>query len=153
MQVLTSAQRKERIALMEQSLLADRFALRVHFQPVEMPIYALELSKGAPGAAMKPASGDETTRIAVAGTRLTATAVMMSEFAQAPQITGVAGRIVADRTGLTGRYDFTLDWTNDGSESAGLISALRDQLGLRLVATKAMVETMVIDQAERPSVN
>ena len=69
-----------------------------------------------------------------------------------------------NRTGLTGRYDFDLEWTPDDTQFNGqlpppvaedppkpdLFAAVQDQLGLRLVATKAAVDTIVIDGAERP---
>jgi uncharacterized protein (TIGR03435 family) len=71
---------------------------------------------------------------------------------------------VLNRTGLTGRYDFDLEWTPDDTQFNGqlpppvaedppkpdLFAAVQDQLGLRLVATKAAVDTIVIDGAERP---
>jgi uncharacterized protein (TIGR03435 family) len=65
-------------------------------------------------------------------------------------------RIVVDRTGLAGSYDFTLEWAPDEtSDSAvpGLVAALRDQLGLRIEAQKAPVEVLVIDRIGRPSEN
>jgi uncharacterized protein (TIGR03435 family) len=66
----------------------------------------------------------------------------------------LTGRIVVDRTGLTGSYDLDLRWTPDEFEtSSELITALREQLGLKLEATRAPVEVIVIDKAERPSEN
>jgi uncharacterized protein (TIGR03435 family) len=83
----------------------------------------------------------------------------------AVQLMGNTGteRIVVDRTGLTGAYDFKLDWSAqgpqasaaDGSEPAGptIFTALQEQLGLKLESAKAPVEIIVIDHAERPSEN
>ena len=66
------------------------------------------------------------------------------------------GRIVVDRTGLAGSYDFVLEWaaeeTPDGAVP-GLITALRNQLGLRIEPQKAPVEVLVIDSIGRPSEN
>jgi uncharacterized protein (TIGR03435 family) len=72
---------------------------------------------------------------------------------------------VADQTGLTGRYDFDLEFTPDetlyggalkGSEDESkprLLAALQDQLGLKLIATKGPVSALVIDHAELPTEN
>jgi uncharacterized protein (TIGR03435 family) len=81
----------------------------------------------------------------------------------------VLDRPVVDRTGLPGRYDFTLNWTPDESQFAGmgvrvpppppdaqapsLFTAMQEQLGLRLDSTRAQVEVFVIDRIERPSEN
>jgi uncharacterized protein (TIGR03435 family) len=81
-------------------------------------------------------------------------------------------RPVLDKTNLTGRYDFTLEWNLDADRQAGsvtgmsgedhrapeptgpsLLAALQEQLGLRLEAQKAPAETLVIDHVDRPSVN
>ena len=64
-------------------------------------------------------------------------------------------RIVVDETGLTGLYDFKLNWTPAGREqdaaasSAALFSALDEQLGLKLQAQKTLIEVLVIDHAEK----
>jgi uncharacterized protein (TIGR03435 family) len=84
------------------------------------------------------------------------------------------GRVVIDRTGLKGEYDYALEWTPEpgqgGPESIGLppdpqrappiatngpsiFTALQEQLGLRLVSQKGPVEFIVIDRAERASGN
>lgn len=77
-------------------------------------------------------------------------------------------RIVVDKTGLTGRYDFTLKWTPDESQGAmfkgaesppadvsgpSIFTAIEEQLGLRLESRKGPVEILVVDHAERPSEN
>ena len=77
---------------------------------------------------------------------------------------------VVDQTGLTGRYDFTLNWTPDESQFAvlggyhapaeedpnappSLSTAIQEQLGLKLENTKAKVDTFVIDHLEKPTAN
>ena len=71
----------------------------------------------------------------------------------------VGGRLVVDKTGLTGKYDFTLRWTPDTIQSAdsdagpSLFTALQEELGLRLESTKAPVDVLVIDQVELPTAN
>ena len=66
------------------------------------------------------------------------------------------GRIVLDKTGLRGVYDWMLEWNPDltvDSNRPSLFTALQGQLGLRLEAQKGQMETLVIDSVERPSEN
>jgi uncharacterized protein (TIGR03435 family) len=66
------------------------------------------------------------------------------------------GRIVIDKTGLSGAYDFELDWSpNEEADAPAppLVTALREQLGLRLETQKGPVEVLVIERLERPSEN
>lgn len=67
-------------------------------------------------------------------------------------------RPVIDKTGLTGTYDYELEWDDDtaAGADAGTISvftAFQEQLGLRLQPTKAPVQVLIIDHAEKPSEN
>jgi uncharacterized protein (TIGR03435 family) len=76
------------------------------------------------------------------------------------------GRPIVDQTGLSGSWDFSLNWLPDrgGSSPAGpvqfpdadgpsLFEALKDQLGLKLEPTKASIPVLVIDHVEQPSAN
>jgi uncharacterized protein (TIGR03435 family) len=69
------------------------------------------------------------------------------------------GKSVVDHTGLTGKYDFKLEWTADNTPAADqdrgptLFTALQEQLGLRLDTEKGIVNMLVIDHLERPSEN
>jgi uncharacterized protein (TIGR03435 family) len=72
----------------------------------------------------------------------------------------VAGRVVIDRTGLSGRYEFTVRFASPTSTAGTaaddrpeLFTALREQLGLSLEPARAPVDTLVIDHIERPSEN
>ncbi len=78
------------------------------------------------------------------------------------QLSIAAGRPVFDKTGLTGNYDFTLEWVNRKLSAASdsgladgltLFAALQEQLGLKLESTTAPFDTVVIDHAEKPSEN
>jgi len=70
---------------------------------------------------------------------------------------------VVDQTGLTGAYDFTLTWSEQtvvsgagqesGTDAPSLFTAVQEQLGLKLVPTKAPVEVIVVDHVEKPSEN
>lgn len=92
---------------------------------------------------------------------MTATGQTLDAFVELPFF-GL-GRPVVNKTGLTGTYDFVLDWTPDQGESAAdsadggdapsLFAALQEQLGLKLVSTKSPVEIVVIDHIELPSGN
>ena len=78
-------------------------------------------------------------------------------------LTQAAGRTVLDKTGLTGKYDYTLKWTPDAVADAGadsgkaaappLFTALQEQLGLRLDSTRGPVKGLVIEHVEMPSAN
>jgi bla regulator protein BlaR1 len=79
----------------------------------------------------------------------------MPAFAQ--MLSRMAGRTVVDRTGLTGRFDITLSYANPNAVAAGgvseapeLFTALQEQLGLKLEATRGPVEVLVIDGAQHP---
>jgi uncharacterized protein (TIGR03435 family) len=64
----------------------------------------------------------------------------------------LGGRIVLDKTGLAGDYDFTLQLAPKESEAA-ISTAVEEQLGLKLEPQKAPMEALVIDHAEKPSKN
>jgi bla regulator protein BlaR1 len=167
MQKMTPAQQRERVALMEQSLLADRFSLKVHFETRELPIYALTVAKG--GAKLNPAKNEEPGRLSTLGNqqgnKMTAIGVTLEQFVHSPLVTGAAGgRLVVDQTGLQGAFDFTLKWTPDqlaasadakeaGADAPSFFTAIREQLGLLLVPSKAPVEVIVIDHIQQPSAN
>jgi uncharacterized protein (TIGR03435 family) len=89
----------------------------------------------------------------------------MSELASVMQRAALDDPVL-DQTGLTGRYDFDLEFTPDeavfggaigkgadDSSKPGLFAALQQQLGLRLEATRGLVDVLVIDHVERPSEN
>jgi uncharacterized protein (TIGR03435 family) len=70
----------------------------------------------------------------------------MTDIAQG--LTRYADRRVLDRTGLEGRYDFELQWSD-----VSIFTALQEQLGLKLEPTKGPVDVVVIDRVERPTEN
>ncbi len=86
------------------------------------------------------------------------TGVTMADVAR--NLSGPAGRMVVDKTGLVGYWDFDLKYMPDPAgappalsapgDSASLFTALQEQLGLRLEAQRTAVETLVIDSADRP---
>jgi bla regulator protein BlaR1 len=161
MQPMTPAQQQEQVAMMEQSLLADRFKLKVHFETREMPMYALVVAKG--GVKLTPAKEGETSKLAETrqseqGTEATGTAMTLDQFAHSVLLFG--GKTVVNQTGLQGAYDFTLTYGREqpdtdgaGAEAPPVMTAVEEQLGLKLVPSKASTEVIVIDAIERPTEN
>ena len=155
---------RPQLQLMLRSLLADRFKLVVHKETREKPAYALVLARpdGKLGPALRksevdcsPANRDKAPKGACgfrAGQGLITSRSATMEMLASELI--MTGRLVLDRTGLTGAYELDLRWTPDEFETgAALVTALREQLGLKLEAIRAPVEVIVVDKAERPSEN
>lgn len=156
MRKMTPEQQQEQVELMEQSLLAERFNLKVHFEiRGETPIYALVVAKGGPK--LSPSKGVETTSLSARKDEIIAQAVTLDQFAHSPLWTPIGNRYVVDQTGLTGTYDFTLKWRSDPLDESGelpdLFNAIQEQLGLKVIDSKAPLEVLVIDHIERPSMN
>ena len=139
-----------------QSLLAERFHLKFHRETRELNVYALMLAKDGPKFKPK-GEGDVSAMNTHSGpgkSQVTATAVSLDLLAG--YLGNRLGRIVLDKTGLNDAYNFTLEWTPDEApESAApsLVTALREQLGLRLESQKSPVEVLVIDSLQKPSEN
>jgi bla regulator protein blaR1 len=163
-QKMSPAQQQEQVSLMEQSLLTDRFQFRAHIETREMPRYALVVAKG--GGKLERSDGDATTQLSLGRDgqeyELRATAVSLEELARSPFLR-IDQREVVDRTGLKGRFNFTLKFrTNLDADGGGgaedskapvLPTALQEQLGLRLVPESGPVQVVVIDHIERPTEN
>jgi uncharacterized protein (TIGR03435 family) len=138
------------------SLLADRFRLKVHWETRETSVYALVLDKN--GSKLQEDSGTVEPGI---NTQKTPGRVLMRGTRElisilAGNLGNQLGRIVLDRTGLQGTYDWSLEWDPDpapDSTRPPLFTALPEQLGLRLESQKGPMEVLVIDRAERPSEN
>ncbi len=158
--------------LMMQSLLAERFHLKSHFETKEMPVYALTVESSGPKLTVHDAanSGEpwiEQGRDKPFHARWTATAASMELFAF--RLAAILDRPVIDQTGLKGEYDFTLTYTMDlppnvpstallngepiDLSGPSIFQAIRQQLGLRLDARKGPAKVMVIDYVEKPSAN
>lgn len=180
MQNMNQQQLTEERRLLMQSLLEDRFQLKLHTETRELPAYALEVAKGGAkltkSEELPPPDPSQPTRprdpkslrgnlmiVPKGGPMLEmiAQGETMQRFADMltphPEI---GGRTVVDRTGLTGSYDFELDWAReqeagatDAAAGPGLFTALEQQLGLRLVGVKAPVDVLVIDHIEQPGEN
>jgi uncharacterized protein (TIGR03435 family) len=168
MQTMTSAQRSKEVQLMEQGLLADRFKLKAHFETREMSVYQLTVAKGGPKLKENPDAGKGVAAVNPSWIRGNDVPmhVLCGLLESLPDI---GGRVVIDKTGLSGTYDFNLKWTplepttppsvssgttpSPDAESASLFTAIEEQLGLKLVSTKGPGQVLVIDHIERPSEN
>lgn len=109
--------------LMLQALLADRFQLKIRHELKNRPIYALIIAKS--GCKLK-VSQSNNSRETVGDGQFNFTASQIDNFALS--LSSEVGRIVVDKTGLTGRYDIALHWTRDelqGEAALGLRSILR----------------------------
>jgi uncharacterized protein (TIGR03435 family) len=156
---------------MAQKLLAERFGLAFHREKREMPAYVLTAGKGAPkltknesGGLLPGFGGRGPGSIGVRNST-------MAEFAGFLQAR-ILDRPVVDQTGVTGKFDFSLDWRPDlaqlGPPPGGgpppqlppevearpdLFTAIQEQIGLKLESAKAPVEVLVIDKVQKPSEN
>ena len=158
---------------MLQALLADRLQLKTHWETRPGSVFNLTLAKG--GSKLQPTKVDpaepadpsEPAPVANAlgpevhagGSRegrviecrrftMRSITAMLGTQLQAP---------VVDRTGLTGTFDFTIQFNLDNSTEPDayptLFSAIQEQLGLKLESAKGPLDTLVIDHVERPSEN
>jgi bla regulator protein blaR1 len=182
----------DELQAMLQALLADRFQLKIHRETKELPIYALvvarkdgklgpQLSESKEGGCTqpdpsKPPPPIEPGKLPQLGCggmmmsprQLRAASIPVENMI--PMLSRLLGRTVVDKTGLTGKFDISLEWTPDEtqalqmppeapkpppSDAAGpsIFTALQEQLGLKLESQKGPVEVFVIDRAERPSEN
>jgi uncharacterized protein (TIGR03435 family) len=149
---------------MLQTVLADRFQLRVHHVQKDLPIYNLVVNKG--GSKLKESPSDakfnfHTFAIGRLGVRIVATHMTMQELID-HQLGGYTDRPIFDQTGLTAPYDFTLEFVVENAppgqepgpnDLPALVTAVQQQLGLKLEPDTAPFDTVVIDHAERPSAN
>jgi uncharacterized protein (TIGR03435 family) len=157
MQKLPVQEQEHQTMKMLQSLLADRFQLRVHYESKVLPIYELVLAKGGLKLKALPADQKPGWGRSVRG-ELVLHGRSIAEFAHFLSQMNLVGRTVVDKTGVAGNYDIDLKWTPDdqqGTPDAGptLITALEEQLGLKLVPAKGPVDALVIDHVERPTAN
>jgi uncharacterized protein (TIGR03435 family) len=157
---------KEQASRMLQTLLADRFKLAVHREGRDQPIYALVIGKGGPKLHESPADDTGLPDRKRSGSGFVFKRTPMATLTLI--LSQQEGRTVVDKTGLNGRYDFTLEYAlepsgrgrSEGAEPApstdGLASvftALQEQIGLKLDSQKGSVEFLVVDHAEKLSAN
>ena len=180
---------QEQLRLMLRRLLSERFKLVARIETREIPIYALVVSNldRSLGRGLRRAAVDCLAISAAAekrgvapqlpqpqgnrpacGTRsmpglMMGTGVSMSDLAK--NLAGPADRMVVDKTGLTGSWDFDLTYVLDQplpntpglpsppTDGAPLFTALQEQLGLKLEPQRAPIDVLVIVSIERPTEN
>lgn len=154
-------------APMLQKILVERFGLKFHYESKELPVYTLVVGKnGIRMREIQPAIGPNGMREGggreVRHGQIKSMGQPMKPLVNA--LTKELGRLVVDRTGLTGYYNFTLTWkpeegtpspsgASEDSSAPSIFTAVQEQLGLELEAAKAPVKVLVIDHVERPSEN
>jgi len=155
---------------MMQTLLAERFQLKISRRNQAMPVY--NLAVGAGGAKIQPSVFTDPARTRDEGSagahiRLRCLNLSMADLVEL--VRREFDRPLLDKTGLTGGFDFSLDYisqppgmTADAAAAMGvsdvepglpIVVSLREQLGLRIVPAREQVEILVVDHAERPSAN
>lgn len=169
LQSLDSKQRTIESRAMFQQLLADRFKLAVHWETRELPIYTLVAAKNGPKLQPTKETGENSGTSSSGNgvtVQFTATNLTVSELAESltQQLSQDLGRNIIDKTGIKGKYDFSLKWaTQSDSASANdaaspdplpsIFTAIQEQLGLKLESSKGPVKVLVVDHAEMPSEN
>lgn len=157
---------------MLQRLLTERFSLKIHAETKTLPVYDLVVDKGGsklkPTTVIEPPSEEEAKAHPEKykkGSLMYGPGVYdgtgVGIHSLASQLANVLERPVNDKTGLTGSYDIKLRFrkdqsgTDNGDEAdrPPLLTAVQEQLGLKLVPDKGPVETLVIDAAQPPEAN
>ena len=180
LKALTMEQRRQMMV----ALLEARFGLKYHRETRDLPMYELVVAKGGVkmqaskpdpegpdhGPGPEPSPGRHMLMMHGRG-HIESTGTAVSGLVRL--LSAQLGRTVVDKTGLTGDYDYKLDWTPDNASSAipkgdnptaadagspsdagpSLFTALEEQLGLKLDATKGPVDVIVIDQLNQPTAN
>jgi uncharacterized protein (TIGR03435 family) len=143
----------KQLYLMLRTLLTERLGVKAHVEKREMPVYALTLAKGGPKFSESTTEGPM-----VSGQDkgvLSIQRVSMSELAA--DIARGFDRPVVDATGLNGRYDIRIDMAAvaavnqaDRMDAASaMMTALQEQMGLKLESRKDSIDVLVIDHAEK----
>jgi bla regulator protein blaR1 len=155
-----------RLALRSQHLLEDRFGLVFRRETRTETTYELHVEKS--GHKLEPAQDAAAYRVdyRMSGGRGGVTGASVPLQTLALILSGRLARPVVDKTEISGRFNFKLDWILDLGQPGAITSpgapelvgpsiftAVKEQLGLRLEAVKGSVEVMVVEKVERPSEN
>jgi uncharacterized protein (TIGR03435 family) len=147
---------------MLQTLLAERFQLKVHHVQKDLPTYNLIVNKDGPKIKESRADvkfSSVTSARGRFGTRMVTTKMTMQQLVNTLSL--YASRPVLDKTGLTGSYDFTLEFVGENvaaeqdaaADGPSLFTAIQEQLGLKLESSTAPFDTVVIDSVQHPTEN
>jgi uncharacterized protein (TIGR03435 family) len=143
---------------MLQALLAERFQLKFHFETKEMPVYALVVGKS--GLKIKEVKDDGKGMQIGGDTQhpFSARNISMAQFAESLSRLQELNAPVVNRTDVPGVFNIDLEFspentTSTDSAAPSLFSALTEQVGLKLEASRGPVRILVIDQVARPAGN
>ena len=156
-----------RLRLMARALLADRFKLTAHFEDREQQTFALVVARpGALGPRLRKTDVDCAPRGACRTSHETNTGTLtsggMTMMALAVSLSLALETVITDETGLTGNYEVSLAYAPERSrlatrapdadfgERPSLVTAVQEQLGLKLESRRGPVPVLVIDRIERP---
>jgi bla regulator protein blaR1 len=144
------------MALMVQSLLEERFQLKVRHETREMSVYILNVGKD--GSKLKePAGQTGSMRANGSNGKMNVVGTGAPVSALATFVGQQLRRPVIDKTNLEGLFDFELSWGNANAPTdevgPSVFTALQEQLGLKLESSKAPVEVLLIESVQKPSEN
>jgi uncharacterized protein (TIGR03435 family) len=173
---------RDALVPMLRAMLADRFKLIARYDIQERDTYSLVLARpdgrlgpdirlstidcdavsaanlaGRPVEGARPANGAPPCGLSAGGGILRIGGMPMAAVART--LAGAAGRVIVDKTGLTGAYELTLRYAGQAvngterpsEELPSIFTAVQEQLGLKLEADRAPLQLVVIDRIERPT--
>jgi len=147
----------EQTMKMLQTLLEERFQLKLHRETKEGTVFHLVVAKNGPKLnPPKEKDGESYVGGLLGATNHRLMGHNASLTLLARRLEDELHRRVIDLTGIKGSFDFTIDYSVDDSNpenGPSIFSAMQDQLGLKLESAKGSVETLMIDHAEKPSEN
>jgi uncharacterized protein (TIGR03435 family) len=139
----------DQLYLMLRTLLEERMGVKAHFERREIPVYAMTIAKGLPK--VTKSTTEAPLVISQDKDALTIQHFSMSELAQL--FSRQFNRPVVDETKLKGRYDGHIDLPAEGAGpiayESGVITSMKDQMGLKIEARKEKLDVLVVDHAER----
>ncbi len=136
-------------APMLRTLLEDRFHLQTHRETAEMSIYALVVGKGGPK--FRQLEPGETFKMPAFPPNSSSTLLNGTMARWGEVLSGIVGRPVLDKTGITGSFLFMLMFSSDQADSPSpdIFGAVEEELGLKLEPQKGPVEILKIDRADK----
>jgi uncharacterized protein (TIGR03435 family) len=160
---------KDQVPAMLQTMLADRFKVKIHKESKVLPIYAMVVAKGGPKLKETDAEGGLRMMMSSKGREMEGKTTLSR---LADSLSNTLDRQVIDMTELKGVYEINLTWSpddsdnqrmrgdgpggphgdpksTDGPDAPNIFVALQEKLGLKLDPRKAPVEIVVVDQAEK----
>lgn len=147
---------EEQYRALVRTLLANRFHLKVHWETRQGHVYALVVAKNGSKLKVATASAEPGLNTNISAHEGRMIAINVPVFYLSTVLGNKLSHPVIDKSGLQGKYDWTLVWDPDpgpDSTEPSIFTAVQEQLGLKLDAQKGPVKMLVIDSVERPSEN